>query len=132
MLFENDNCSPARLSAYVIIALAVGAACIWCAYHDVDFKWLGLIFQTCLVFGSAISMAKRLWCFPLSGWLLPFSPLSTLPCLFQFWAELLTGGRFGLRYYSLLKPPLLLFFPSWRWDARDFAGTAIATVNAFI
>jgi hypothetical protein len=51
--------------AYVIIALAFAGACIWCAYHDVDFKWLGLIFQTCLVFGCAISMAKRLWRFPL-------------------------------------------------------------------
>jgi hypothetical protein len=50
---------------YVIIALAVAGATIWCADHDIDFKWLGLTFQTCLVFGCAISMAKRLWRFPL-------------------------------------------------------------------
>jgi hypothetical protein len=51
-------------AAYVVIAFAFAGACIWCAYHEVDFKWLGLVFQTCLVFGSAISMAKRLWRFP--------------------------------------------------------------------
>ena len=46
---------------YVCIALALGCLCIVFAEHDVDSKWLALIFETCLVFGCVIAQQKQSW-----------------------------------------------------------------------
>lgn len=46
---------------YVAVGLCFGCACVWRAYHDVDFRWIVLVFETCLVFGYTIARLRRLW-----------------------------------------------------------------------
>jgi len=46
---------------YIAIGLCLSLACIWFAFRDIDFKWLGLSFETSLVLGCTIGWSRSLW-----------------------------------------------------------------------
>lgn len=50
---------------YISIGLALGLLCIAFAEYDIDSKWLGLLFETCLVFGFVIAQQRKSWTRPL-------------------------------------------------------------------
>lgn len=48
---------------YVGTGLAFGILCIVFAEHDIESKWLVLLFETCLVFGVVIAQQRAHWPF---------------------------------------------------------------------
>jgi hypothetical protein len=46
---------------YICIALAFGFLCTAFAEYDIDSKWLGLLFETSLVFGVVVAEKRRFW-----------------------------------------------------------------------
>lgn len=47
--------------AYIVIALAFAGIVILFAEHDIDPKWMALIFESALVFGWVIAFHRRNW-----------------------------------------------------------------------
>lgn len=46
---------------YICIGLALGFLCIEFAEYDIDSKWMGLLFETCMVFGFVIAEQRQFW-----------------------------------------------------------------------
>lgn len=46
---------------YVCIALVLGFLCVVFAEYNINWKWLGLLFETCCVFGLVIANLRQFW-----------------------------------------------------------------------
>jgi hypothetical protein len=59
-----NRVSAARIRDFAVY-IAVGVAFVlliaWSVDRDIEFKWIGLVFETCLVFGCAVWDLKRYW-----------------------------------------------------------------------